>query len=37
MIRKIEYNDFNKGFMDLINTFTRTPNTTSYDEFCNYT
>jgi len=36
MIRKIEYNDFNKSFMDLINTFTRTPNTTSYDEFCNY-
>ncbi len=33
-IRKLEYNDYYKGYMELINTFTRYPENKSYLEFC---
>jgi predicted GNAT family N-acyltransferase len=33
-IRKIEYNDYYKGYFELINTFTRYPENKSYSEFC---
>lgn len=34
IIRKIEYNDYYKEYLELINTFTRYPESKSYDEFC---
>ena len=33
-IRKLEYNDYYKDYMDLINSFTRSPESKTYDEFC---
>jgi glucosamine-phosphate N-acetyltransferase len=33
-IRLLEPSDYFKGFLDLINTFTRNPETKSYDDFC---
>lgn len=33
-IRKLEYNDYYKGYLDLINTFTRYPENKSYTDFC---
>jgi GNAT superfamily N-acetyltransferase len=33
-IRPIEYNDYYKGYLELVNTFTRSPEYKSYDEFC---
>lgn len=33
MIRHISVADYDKGYMDLINTFTRHPSSTSYNEF----
>lgn len=33
MIRHISASDYTKGYMDLINTFTRNPTPSSYDEF----
>ncbi len=33
-IRKLEYNDYYKGYLDLINTFTRYPENKCYGEFC---
>jgi len=33
-IRKIEYNDYYKEYLNLINSFTRCPEFKSYDEFC---
>jgi glucosamine-phosphate N-acetyltransferase len=34
-IRKLEYNDYHKGFLDLINTFTRNPVCKpNFEEFC---
>lgn len=32
-IRQIEIDDYNKGFLDVINTFTRHPNTITYEQF----
>jgi glucosamine-phosphate N-acetyltransferase len=34
MIREIEKNDFYKGYMSLVNIFTKTPIVKTYDEFC---
>jgi glucosamine-phosphate N-acetyltransferase len=34
IIRKLEYNDYYKGYLELINTFTRYPENKDYDEFC---
>jgi len=34
IIRPIEYNDYHKGFMSIINTFTRYPEDKSYEDFC---
>jgi glucosamine-phosphate N-acetyltransferase len=34
MIRSIEYQDFYKSYMELINTFTRKPTVITYDLFC---
>ena len=34
MIRPIEYMDFHKSYMNLINTFTRNPLPITYEEFC---
>ena len=34
MIRRIEYEDFYKSYMDLINTFTRQPIAITYEIFC---
>ena len=33
-IRLMEEADYHRGFMDLINVFTRTPTHISYEEFC---
>lgn len=33
-IRQLEDSDYYRGYMDLINTFTRNPLPVSYDEFC---
>lgn len=33
-IRKLEYNDYNKGFLDLVNIFTRNPEKKTYEQFC---
>jgi predicted GNAT family N-acyltransferase len=33
-VRNIEYNDYYKGYLDLINVFTRYPESKTYDEFC---
>ena len=33
-IRKLEYNDYYKDYMDLINSFTRSPESKTYDEIC---
>lgn len=33
-IRKLEYNDYYKGYLDLINIFTRYPENKSYTDFC---
>lgn len=33
MIRNLDNNDFNKGFIELINTFTRYPEPISFDRF----
>lgn len=33
MIRKIESSDYNKGYMNLINTFTKNPTNISYETF----
>jgi glucosamine-phosphate N-acetyltransferase len=33
-IRKLEYNDYNKKYLDLINTFTRIPENKTFEEFC---
>jgi GNAT superfamily N-acetyltransferase len=34
MIRRIEYTDFYKSYMDLINTFTKHPVAITYEQFC---
>ena len=34
MIRCIEYADFHKSYMELINTFTRHPVAITYEQFC---
>jgi glucosamine-phosphate N-acetyltransferase len=34
MIRLIEPSDYGKGYLELINVFTRAPEEKSYDEFC---
>ena len=34
MIREIEKNDYHKGYMNLVNVFTKTPIMKTYDEFC---
>jgi ribosomal protein S18 acetylase RimI-like enzyme len=34
-IRKLEYSDYYKNYLNLVNTFTRYPEDKSYDEFCN--
>lgn len=33
-IRSIEYTDYHKDYLQLINTFTRNPEMKSYEEFC---
>jgi len=35
MIRKLEKEDYHKGFLDLINYFTQDPKSFTYDEFIN--
>lgn len=34
MIRRLEYSDFYKSYMKLINTFTRHPTEITYEQFC---
>lgn len=34
IIRKLEYADYYKGYLNLVNIFTRYPEDKSYDEFC---
>jgi len=34
MIRRLEYGDFDKSYMELINTFTRHPTEITYEQFC---
>ena len=34
MIRRIEYTDFYKSYMDLINIFTKYPVSITYEQFC---
>ena len=34
MIRELVYSDYYKGYMDLINIFTRNPILISYEQFC---
>jgi glucosamine-phosphate N-acetyltransferase len=33
-VRELEHEDYYKGYLDLINTFTRSPENKSFDEFC---
>jgi glucosamine-phosphate N-acetyltransferase len=34
IIRKLHYNDYYKGYLDLINTFTRNSETNTFEDFC---